>query len=135
MTVAIFESIADRRIAAARKAGLFDNLPGAGKPIADIDRQRPEGWWATRLVKRERNIIKAENLDRQVKAAMPKLWRLGSEADVREQVDQLNKGIDAYNQVTTWKPYSRLDASSVVTRWLRVRRLLDGSQTGAVPPK
>ncbi|NOX29148.1 MAG: DUF1992 domain-containing protein [Actinobacteria bacterium] len=127
--MAIFESNADRRIAAARKAGLFDNLPGAGKPIPDLDRQRPEGWWATRLVKRERSIIKAETLDRQVKAAMPRLWRLGSEAEVREQVEQLNKRIDAYNQTTTWKPYSRLDASSVVTRWMRVRRLLGGPPT------
>jgi len=52
--VDIVESIADRRIREARAAGLFDNLAGRGQPIADIDQERPPGWWADRLVERER---------------------------------------------------------------------------------
>jgi hypothetical protein len=62
----IIDSIADRRIRAGRAAGLFDDLPLAGKPIPDLDRERPPGWWATRLVEQERSKLRAEGLD---------LWR------------------------------------------------------------
>ncbi|MEM8707511.1 MAG: DnaJ family domain-containing protein [Actinomycetota bacterium] len=55
-----FESIVERRIRAAQEAGLFDDLDGAGEPIADIDRMRPPGWWATRLAARERSKLRAE---------------------------------------------------------------------------
>jgi hypothetical protein len=67
----VFESIADRRIRAAREAGLFDNLPGAGKPIPDLGRERPAGWWADRLVRRERSMQKAEDLERTIRTSMP----------------------------------------------------------------
>ena len=50
-----FEEIADRRIRAGYEAGLFDGLEGAGKPIRDLDRIRPPGWWAARLAGRERS--------------------------------------------------------------------------------
>ncbi len=118
----IFESIADRRIQAVRAAGMFDNLPGAGKPIPDLDQQLPPGWWATRLVRRERSMFKAEELDREVRAAMPGLWRLESEVAVRASVNDLNQSIDGYNRVTTWEPRARLDEDEVVGQWHRIRQ-------------
>jgi len=54
------EAIVDRRIREARAAGLFDNLTGRGKPIPDIDSERPPGWFAARLVKQERDLLRAE---------------------------------------------------------------------------
>ncbi len=62
--VSIFESIAERRIRAAREEGLFDNLAGAGKPIPDLDQERPPGWWAERWVEQERALVKAEQARR-----------------------------------------------------------------------
>lgn len=62
--VNIFEMIADRRIEEARDEGFFDNLAGAGQPIDDLDRVRPPGWWAARLVRRERALARAEEIDR-----------------------------------------------------------------------
>jgi hypothetical protein len=115
--VNIVESIADRRIRAAREAGMFDNLPGAGKPIPDLGRERPPGWWGARLVKRERSIMKAEQLDRQVRSAMPQLWRLPSEAEVRAKIRELNQAIDAYNEVTTWERRDRLSPDELVGSW------------------
>jgi hypothetical protein len=119
--VDVVESIADRRIRAAREAGLFDNLPGAGKPLPDLDRERPPGWWAVRLVKRERSIARAEVLDRELRAAMPQLWRLDAVEELRARIDELNDRIDAYNRATTWERRSRLDADSFVARWRRLR--------------
>ncbi len=117
----IFESIADRRIEAAREAGLFDNLPGHGKPIPDLDRERPPGWWAARVAKRERSLMAAEDLDRELRAAMPIIWRLATEADVRSEVDRLNRQIDDYNRVTAVDTRGRLDVEHVVGRWRQIR--------------
>ena len=121
--VSVFESIADRRIRDARAAGLFDDLPGAGKPIPDLDRIRPPGWWATQLVKRERSIIKAEELEEELRSAMPGLWRSRSAAAVRAKVDELNLCIDNYNQITTWDRRTRLDTVDMVRRWERLDHL------------
>lgn len=118
----IFESIADRKIRAAREAGLFDGLPGAGKPIPDLHEERPPGWWATRLVRRERSILKVEELDRDVRAAMPRLWRLDSESNVRVQVRGLNEQIEDYNRVTTWEQRQPLDEEDIVEQWKQQRR-------------
>ncbi len=54
------EAIADRRIQEAREAGLFDDLPGRGRPIADLGQERPAGWWATRLINEERTKVRDE---------------------------------------------------------------------------
>ena len=70
-----FEEIADRRIRAGYDAGLFDNLEGVGKPIRDIDRMRPPGWWASRLAARERSKLRAEGLAAEIADEMPSLWR------------------------------------------------------------
>lgn len=117
----IFESIADRRIMAARRAGLFDNLAGHGKPIPDLGTERPPGWWAARLVKRERSMAAAEELDRQLRLARPGLWRLDTEDEVRAKVDQLNRSIDDYNAVTTWERRTLLDPEATVEQWRAVR--------------
>lgn len=117
-----FELIADRRIRAAQAEGFFDNLPGAGKPIRDLHRQRPPGWWPARLVKEERSRLKAEQLDREMRAAMPALWRSGSEAQVLAQVGELNQQIRDYNGVTSLECRPRLDPAETVERWHRYRR-------------
>lgn len=117
----VIESIADRRIRAARTAGLFDNLSGKGKPIPDIDTERSPGWWADRVMRRERSILKSEDLDQVIRSAMPAVWRLETESDVRTEVAQLNKRIDEYNRVTTWDPRARLDVADVVATWREVQ--------------
>jgi hypothetical protein len=116
----VFESIADRRIRAAREAGLFDNLPGAGKPIPDLGRERPAGWWVDRLVRRERSMQKAEDLERTIRTSMPAIWRMANEADVRDALRQLNERIDAYNRVTTLERRQALVENELVEQWRRL---------------
>jgi hypothetical protein len=122
ISVNVFESIADRRIREARAAGLFDDLPLRGKPIPDLDRERPPGWWADRTVRLERHKLAAEELDAAVRTAMPDLWRSTDEGDLRAKVDDLNAKIDAYNQVTTWERRGRLDPGAIAQRWQRLGR-------------
>jgi hypothetical protein len=38
----------------AMRRGEFDNLPGAGKPIPDLDAPHDPDWWLKRLIERER---------------------------------------------------------------------------------
>jgi hypothetical protein len=47
------EILADAKIREAQEQGLFDGLPGAGKPIPDIDEPYDELWWVKRWVRRE----------------------------------------------------------------------------------
>ena len=53
--VDIAETIAERKIREAMAEGAFDNLPGRGKPIEDIEEYREPGWWAARAIEEERN--------------------------------------------------------------------------------
>lgn len=120
--VQIFQSISDRRIEAARDAGLFDDLPGAGQPIPDLDRRRPDGWWADNLVRRERSIQRREELDELLASAMAPLWRLGSELELRERVAELNGRIDDHNRRTSLEHRPRLSVDELVARWNRLRQ-------------
>ncbi|NGN95701.1 DUF1992 domain-containing protein [Nocardioides sp. KC13] len=37
--------------------GEFDNLPGAGKPIKNLDRDHDPDWWVKQLVEREQIVV------------------------------------------------------------------------------
>ena len=50
----VFESLVERRIREAMERGDFDNLPGAGKPIPDLDTTHDPDWWLKRFIERER---------------------------------------------------------------------------------
>ena len=114
--------ISERRIDDARERGLFDDLPGHGKPIADIDQQRRAGWWAERFVRTERSKVKAMQLEDEIRNAKPALWRLATEGEVRHQVAALNRQIAEYNRVTTVAPVAPLDMNETVATWARLRQ-------------
>lgn len=48
------DTLADRLIREAMKAGEFDNLAGAGKPIPGAGRHDSDGWWIRGWVERNR---------------------------------------------------------------------------------
>ncbi len=122
--VSIFESIADRHIKAGQQAGLFDNLAGAGKPIADLGTERPPGWFAARLARRERSKINAEDLEVEIRLALAAAMRSDTEAAVRLRVAEINTSISEYNRTTHWNPRNLVDADFVAGEWLRLRREL-----------
>jgi hypothetical protein len=48
------ELLSDNRIRQAIEEGKFDDLPGLGKPIPDIDEPYDPDWWIKKWVKREK---------------------------------------------------------------------------------
>lgn len=53
LTRRAIELIADNRIRQAMEEGQFDDLPGAGKPIPDIDEPYDSLWWVKKWIRRE----------------------------------------------------------------------------------
>jgi Domain of unknown function (DUF1992) len=49
----VTELIAENRIATAMEEGQFDNLPGLGQPIPDIDEPYDPLWWIKKWIRRE----------------------------------------------------------------------------------
>ena len=117
----LFESIADRRIREARAAGYFDDLPGAGKPIADLATERPAGWWGARVVKTERDKLRFDELRTEVAAAMVPLWRAADEDEIGERVAAINLAIETYNASTSFERHQPLHLPAVTARWRQLR--------------
>ena len=56
----LIDALVEAQIRAAAERGEFDNLPGAGKPIPDLDKPYDEMWWARKLLEREGINLAAE---------------------------------------------------------------------------
>ena len=117
----LFETIADRRIQEARAAGLFDDLPGKGKPIPDLGTERPAGWWANRAIKHERDKIRHDELTDDLRQLMPRLWRLETEAELLVEVAAANEQLAYYNSRTSFVPIVLLDPDETVRAWRGVQ--------------
>jgi hypothetical protein len=48
-----WETWIDRQIRVGMESGAFDDLPGTGRPVPDLDRPRDEMWWVRDKVRRE----------------------------------------------------------------------------------
>ena len=48
------QRVAEQKIQDAMQRGDFDDLPGKGKPIANLDEPWDDLWWVKRWLKRER---------------------------------------------------------------------------------
>lgn len=121
-----FESWVDRQIREAVERGEFDDLPGLGKPIPDIDRPYDEMWWVRRKLEREgvSALPPALALRKEAERAMAEAMRARSETEVRRIVADLNDQIRALmlrpipGPPLTLVPY---DADEVVRRWREKR--------------
>ena len=47
------ELVAENRVREAMEEGKFDDLPGLGKPIEDIDEPYDPDWWVKKWIRRE----------------------------------------------------------------------------------
>jgi hypothetical protein len=121
-----WETWIDRLIREARERGEFDNLPGTGKPIADIDRPRDEMWWVRQLLQREEvgYTPPALALRKAAEDAMAEVARQHDEGAVRRIVEELNERIRKLNRTPITGPPSDLmpfDVDQVVATWRRAR--------------
>jgi hypothetical protein len=120
-----FTSWIDQQVADAEKRGLFDDLPGAGKPL-EI---RPEGGdygqaWVRDYAAREgvppEEFLPAPlRLRREIERLAETAGEMRSEAEVRDTVADLNRRIVEWRRIPVGPPvHVRLvDGEEMVARW------------------
>jgi len=121
-----WESWIEAQIRVAMEQGAFDNLPGAGKPLSNIDQEYDPLWWVKQLVQREQISMLPPSLEllRKVETELATIEKLPDEAAVRRRVAAINVEIAKLNATVAEGPPTRLgvlDVDQVVARWRQTR--------------
>lgn len=121
-----WESWIETQIRVAQEQGAFDNLPGAGKPLPNIDQDYDPMWWVKQFARREQVDLLPPSLElmRKVEKELAAIGKLPDEATVRRRIATLNAEIARLNATVTEGPPTRLgplDIDQVVARWRRAR--------------
>lgn len=117
----------ERQIGEAIERGDFDALPGAGRPLRDLDGRRDENAWIRDKLRRERAAPPpppAIQIRIDVDAALASLGTLETEDEVRSLAEHLNDRIRTVNRTTVIGPPTTLGpmpVEDVVARWRRAR--------------
>ncbi|MCW2766626.1 MAG: hypothetical protein JWO11_2585 [Nocardioides sp.] len=87
----------DLQVRQAMARGDFDDLPGQGKPIADLGTAHDPDWWLKRLVERERIAVlpPSVQLRKEDGGLDERLAGLGSEREVRREIEDFNERVIA----------------------------------------
>jgi Domain of unknown function (DUF1992) len=117
-----FGTWVERLIREATERGEFDNLPGAGKPIADLDKPHDELWWVRQKLRREHlsYLPPTIALRKEAEEALLAASRAGSEDQVRRIVADINRRILEGNRKAASGPPLNLmpfDVERVVLTW------------------
>ena len=121
-----WETWIDAQIHVAREQGAFDNLPGAGKPLPNLDQDYDLATWVKQLVQREQLSILPPSLEllRKVEKELAAIGQVHDEAAVRRRIAALNAEIAKVNATVVEGPPTRLgilDADKIVARWRLAR--------------
>ena len=117
-----WESWTERQIRNAQEGGKFDNLPGEGRPLANLSDAHDPAWWAKQLVRREGVSVLPPALEirRDLERALERIAVLRSESDVRSVIDEVNARIRKLNAGASKGPptsVATLDTDRVVADW------------------
>ena len=128
-----WETWIEAQIRVAREQGAFDNLPGAGKPLPNLNQDLD--WWVKQFVRREQVSVLPPSLEllQKVERELATIEKLHDEATVRRRLAALNVEIAKVNATVLEGPPTRLgmlDVDKVVAKWRRSRsaNLLGNSQ-------
>src|SRR3954452_13626218 len=94
-----FPGWVEQQVRQAEAEGAFEGLPGAGKPIPDLDRTHDDLAWIANYLRRE-NVDVADvlppalRLAKEVETLDERLAPIASEVRVRHVVEELNQRID-----------------------------------------
>jgi len=117
-----WETWIERKIRESMERGEFDNLPGSGQPIPELDRPYDELWWLRKKLRDENFSIEppALTLRKEFQEAQARIATAGEEAEVRRLVAAINERIVYVNSHITFGPPSDLvplDVERVVAEW------------------
>jgi hypothetical protein len=95
-----FPGWVEQQVRQAEAEGAFENLPGAGRPIPDLDRQHDDLAWLAGYLRREDvDVVEilppSLQLAKEVETLPDRLAGLASESRVRAVITDLNERIDA----------------------------------------
>ena len=113
-----FESWIEQQIREAQERGVFDHLPGAGKPLSGLDEPHDPMWWVKRKLRDENLSLLPDAL--QVRLDLQEALQARTEAELRETLANLNQRIARLNSRVTEGPPTTLapvDVEAVVRRW------------------
>ena len=117
-----WESWVDQQIREGMERGEFDNLPGHGRPLADVDRPHDDMWWVRSKLRRENASFSppALSLRVEVDIAMDRVASATTEAEVIELVNAINERIRYVNSHTISGPPTTIapfDVDDVLGKW------------------
>jgi hypothetical protein len=102
----------DLQIQKAMARGDFDDLPGAGKPIADLGTEHDPDWWLKRMIQRE-----------QVSGVLPPALQLRKDdAELDERLDrhtaesEVRREVEEFNARVMKARYTPVDGPPLVTQ-------------------
>jgi len=121
-----WETWIEAQIRVAMEKGAFDNLPGAGKPLPNLDQAYDPLWWVKQFIQREQISMLPPSLEllRKVEKELGAIEMLDDEVVVRRRVTALNAEIAKVNATVVEGPSTclgTLDVDQVVARWRRTR--------------
>jgi hypothetical protein len=121
--VSWIDRMLEERLSQAAANGELDAGPLHGKPFDDLDRPRPQGWWAEQFVRRELSHDRAKDARAAMAQAQAGFWRAGTIDELRELVRSANADIVRANvnlvDADRLTPFDRAD---VEARWRRLHR-------------
>lgn len=116
------ERSVEERLANAAAAGELDAPTLSGKPLPDLDRPRPPGWWAEQFVQRELSHDRRRTAEAAAARARAGFWRAASLDELRDRVRAANAAIVRANinlvEADRLQPF---DLADVEDRWRRLR--------------
>jgi hypothetical protein len=126
-----FETWVERQLREAAERGAFDDLPGAGKPIPDLDKPHDELWWVKQKLRRENfsYLPPTIALRKQAEEALEAAALAGSEEEVRRIVAGINAKIIEGNRKAASGPPLNLapfDVERLVRDWRDRRGSAEG---------
>ena len=109
----------ERLIRDAQEDGAFDDLPGTGKPIPDIDRPYDPAWWARSWVERDRTLTRLNALAARIRREVPRALATGNRDEALRRLEALNAEIDEVNRsLRPREPIERIDVEATIAkRW------------------
>jgi hypothetical protein len=117
-----FQTWVERQIREAMERGEFDHLPGAGKPIPDLDKPHDELWWVKQKLRREHlsYLPPTLALRKEAEDALAAALQARSERQVRRILTAINRKIAEGNRTAASGPPLNLtpyDVDRVVGDW------------------